>query len=185
MAEHVCPVWVGYLLASPLRKLFCNPKKLLRPHVREGAIALDVGCAMGFFSLPLAELVGPQGRVVCVDLQERMLDRLRTRATKAGLSERIDPRLCPPERLDLDDLEGAIDFALAFFVVHETPNPAGLIEELHSLLAPGGRLLVAEPRGHVSEPDFEQTVSWTRDAGLTEIDRPRVARGRTALLEKP
>ena len=49
MAEHVCPVWVGYLLASPVRKLFDNPEKVLAPYVKEGMTVLDVGSAMGFF----------------------------------------------------------------------------------------------------------------------------------------
>ena len=43
MAKHVCPVWVGYLLASPLRKLFHNPKKILGPYVEEGMKVLDIG----------------------------------------------------------------------------------------------------------------------------------------------
>ena len=65
--EHVCPVWVGYLLASPVRKLIQNPKKLLSPYVEEGMTVLDAGCAMGFFSLPMARMVGPNGKVICGD----------------------------------------------------------------------------------------------------------------------
>jgi len=58
MAEKVCPVWVGYLLASPIRKLFQNPPKILSPYVENGMKVLDIGCVMGFFSLPLARMVG-------------------------------------------------------------------------------------------------------------------------------
>jgi 2-polyprenyl-3-methyl-5-hydroxy-6-metoxy-1,4-benzoquinol methylase len=58
MAQRVCPIWVGYLLASPVRKLYQNPKKILGAYVREGMKILDIGCAMGFFSLPLAEMTG-------------------------------------------------------------------------------------------------------------------------------
>ena len=64
MAERVCPWWVGYLLVSPIRRWFEKPEEVLGPHLESGATALDVGCAMGYFSLPLAELVGPDGRVV-------------------------------------------------------------------------------------------------------------------------
>ena len=52
MAEDVCPVWVAYLLASPLRKLLQNPERILAPCVHEGMTVVDIGCAMGFFSLP-------------------------------------------------------------------------------------------------------------------------------------
>jgi len=51
MAEHRCPVWVGYFLASGLRKLLQNPVKILSPYVKRNMTVLDIGCAMGFFSL--------------------------------------------------------------------------------------------------------------------------------------
>jgi 2-polyprenyl-3-methyl-5-hydroxy-6-metoxy-1,4-benzoquinol methylase len=54
MAEHVCPYWAGYFLANRLRKLLQNPYKILAPYVRPNMTVLDVGSAMGFFSLPLA-----------------------------------------------------------------------------------------------------------------------------------
>ena len=80
MAEHVCPVWVGYLLASPLRKIFQNPDKILSAYVKEGMKVLDIGCAMGFFSLPMARMVGSGGKVICVDIQPNMLSSLKKRA---------------------------------------------------------------------------------------------------------
>jgi len=48
---------------------------------------------MGFFSLPLARMVGPNGKVLCVDLQEKMLRSLHKRALKAGVADRIISRL--------------------------------------------------------------------------------------------
>lgn len=93
--SHVFPWWGGYLLLSPLRKRSVDPMDLLRPYVWEGMLALDAGCAMGFFSLPLARLVGPSGRVVCVDIQKRMIAALKRRAASTGLADRID---APPSR---------------------------------------------------------------------------------------
>ena len=184
MAEHVCPVWVGYLLASPLRKLTQHPKKILGPHVTSGMTVLDVGCAMGFFSLPLARLVGPAGKVVCVDLQEKMLQSLARRAHKAGLSDRIEARSCHRDSLGLDDLSGQIDFALAFAVVHEVPDASGLFCEIGTTLKPNGRLLMAEPKGRVSVQGFDASVSLAEQNGFEVVDRPRIARSRAVLLEK-
>jgi protein-L-isoaspartate O-methyltransferase len=65
---HVCPWWVGYLLVSPLRRFFQDPGEVLGPHVREGMTVLEIGPGMGYFSLPLARLVGKEGRVLCVDV---------------------------------------------------------------------------------------------------------------------
>jgi 2-polyprenyl-3-methyl-5-hydroxy-6-metoxy-1,4-benzoquinol methylase len=185
MAERVCPWWAGYLLASPIRRWFENPEDVIAPHLESGATALDVGCAMGFFSLPLAELVGPGGRVICVDLQERMIQSLRKRAARAGVADRIETRVCSSSSLGLRDWRGKVDFALAYAVVHEVPDAARLLAEIGEALAPGGRLLIAEPKGHVSEAALVKTIALAEEAGLSIIDRPAVKRSRTALLEKP
>ena len=122
MAEDVCPFWVGYLLASPIRKLMQNPVKILTPYVKNNMTVLDIGSAMGFFSLPLTEMVGSNGKVICVDLQEKMLQRLKVRAQKKNLLERIETRLCNQDSLCLNGLNNKIDFALAFAMVHEVPD---------------------------------------------------------------
>jgi len=185
MAERVCPWWVGYLLASPLRRLFHDPVKILSPHVTRGMTVLDLGCAMGFFSLPMAEMLGPGGRVVCVDLQERMIRTLKKRATRAGVSDRIETRLCQAGSLGLHDLSNMIDFALAFAVLHEVPDVRTLLAEIRSLLRPGGRLLIGEPRGHVGRAAFETTLAAATEAGLSLRERPEVKRTHAALLERP
>jgi len=185
MAEHhVCPVWIGYLLASPVRKLFQNPRKMLGPYINEGMTVADIGCAMGFFSLPLAEMVGPKGRVICVDVQEKMIRSLEKRAQKAGLSGRIKTLICHDNSLSLDDIKEKIDFALASAVVHEVPDAVRFFSEIHKAMKPAGRLLVAEPKGHISEKDFETTVSIAEQNGFEVTDRPQIKRGRSVLLEK-
>ena len=73
MSTHACPWWLGYLLVTPLRRLKEDPRKILTPYVRPGMVVLEPGPAMGFFTLELARLDGPDARLVAVDLQERML----------------------------------------------------------------------------------------------------------------
>jgi len=184
MAEHVCPPWIGWLLASPIRKLVQNPDRIVGPHLRPGMTALDVGCAMGFFSLPMARLVGDEGRVICVDVQEPMIRSLTRRAERAGLSGRVDPRLCNGSGLGLADVAGQVDFALAFAVVHEVDDPAAVMRELFEALAPGGRLLFSEPSGHVSDEQFAGSVQLAEDAGFVVLERTQVARGMSVLLGK-
>ena len=87
--QRVCPWWMGYFLASSLRRLVQNPEKILKPYVKEGMTVIDVGSAMGFFTLPLAHLVGDRGRVIAIDLQEKMIRSLQRRAQKAGLAGRL------------------------------------------------------------------------------------------------
>ena len=71
-------------------------------------MVVDVGCAMGYFTLPLAGLVGPTGRVIAVDLQARMLRALDRRARRAGLSEPIETRRCGADSLELATLPAAL-----------------------------------------------------------------------------
>jgi ubiquinone/menaquinone biosynthesis C-methylase UbiE len=185
MAKHVCPPWVGYLLLCPLRKLLENPDKILGQFVREGTVVLEPGCGMGYFTLPLARMVGPEGRVVAVDIQGRMLSVVRRSARKAGLLDRIDLRRIETEGLGLEDLSGRVDFAAALHLVHEVPDQARFFIEIWNSLKPGGKLLVMEPRGHVSLDRFEQTVATAEKAGFKQEVLPRKIRGRCVLLVKP
>jgi 2-polyprenyl-3-methyl-5-hydroxy-6-metoxy-1,4-benzoquinol methylase len=184
MAERICPVWIGYLLASPLRKLIHNPRTMLGPYIQPGMTALDVGCAMGFFSLFMADAVGPDGVVVCADLQEKMLQSLEKRARKAGVAERIRMRQCTQDSLNLHDLKGTVDFVLAFAMVHETPNGEKFFAEVAETLKPGGRLLFAEPAGHVTKDAFALSVSAAEKHGLEVVERPAIAWCHAVLMAK-
>jgi ubiquinone/menaquinone biosynthesis C-methylase UbiE len=184
MAGKVCPFWVGYLLVTPLRRLYQNPDKILGPYIKAGMMVLDVGCAMGFFALPLAKMVGPEGKVLCVDVQVKMLRTLHKRALKTGVADRMVTRLGNRTSLGLNDFDQRIDFALAFAVVHEVPDVFTFLGEISKAMKFGSTCLVAEPRGRVSAEEFEATLSIAKEQGLRVVDRPRVARSRAALLEK-
>ncbi len=185
MSHRLCPVWIGYLLASPLRKLRQNPRTILAPFVRPRMTALDVGAAMGFFSIPLAEAVGPGGRVVCLDVQEKMLRGLEKRARKAGVAERIETRLCEPDALGVEDLTGKVDFALLFAVVHEAPEPEAFLAAIRATLEPRARVLLAEPKGHVTEAEWTATLDAAGRAGLAPSSFPSLGGVRAAVLETP
>jgi SAM-dependent methyltransferase len=114
-----------------------------------------------------------------------MLDALRRRATRAGVAERIEMRLANGASLGVDDLAGCVDFILAFAVVHELPDVAAFVAEAGKVLKPGGRLLISEPRLHVSQAAFDATVSAAEQAGLREESRPRICASRSGLLTRP
>ncbi|MEN8207621.1 MAG: methyltransferase domain-containing protein [Candidatus Fermentibacteria bacterium] len=184
MAEHLCPVWVGYLLANPLRKLLDNPVTNLSPYIKEGMTVMDVGCAMGFFSIPMAEMVGPDGRVICIDLQEKMVQKLYRKAKKKNLQDSIEARVCKRDTLNVDDLSNAADFILAASVIHEVPDGASLLTELYGVLKEDGKLLVIEPGGHVSEQDFRATVDTAVKCGFTILENSGTRRRHRALFQK-
>jgi tRNA A58 N-methylase Trm61 len=184
MAKHICPWWVGYLLISPMRRWLQNPAAIVRPYVREGMTVLEPGPGMGFFTLELARQVGPHGRVVAVDVEPRMIARLKRRLEKAGLLPCTDVRVAPPDSLALNDLRGQVDFTLAFCVVHEMPSASRFFAEAAEAMKPGATLLLAEPSGHVKKEMFEEELQAAMAAGFAVTARPAIRRTQTALLRK-
>lgn len=164
--QCICPWWLGYFLINPLRRYRHNTDHILMPFITPGMRILDFGCAMGYFSLPMARLTGEAGKVYCVDIQERMLTRLLKRARKENLMHIIETRLAGQEDVAAG-LAGKIDFTLLFAVVHEVPDPVDLFRMLARLIRPAGRILFAEPKGHVSEEKFLHSISLAEQAGFT------------------
>lgn len=182
LAEHLCPWWIGYFLLNPFRKLVQSASSTFGYCLAPGMTVLEVGPGMGFFSLDVARLIGPEGRLVCVDVQAKMIDVLRRRAARAGLSEIIEARLCSADSLGIDDLRGAVDFALLFAVAHEVHDRHGLFKETRSSLKPEGRLFLAEPRGRVDQALFDEIEATALEAGFNLIENPRAFRSRAALM---
>lgn len=179
---HTCPWWLGHLLASPLRRLIENPDTLVVPLVKPGDRVLELGPAMGFFTLPTARAVGPAGKVVCVEVQRSMLESLGRKLSRAGLSERAQLRQCSHQDLGLAELEGSFDLALAIHVVHETIAPEATVIALARSLKPGGRLLLIEPPGHCSADVFEAEVAAAEREGMVALEHPRPGRRRRNML---
>lgn len=170
--QHVCPVWLGYTFITPLRKYQHNPQTILGPHIKRGMNILDYGCAMGYFSMYLARMTGTEGKVYCVDIQQKMLDHLMKRATNRDLEQIIVPLLVG-EEYDPKELADQIDFALLFAVVHEVPDKIALFNDVYCMLKSGGKVLFAEPKGHVSFENFEESLDIARKAGFrVSLEKP-------------
>jgi len=181
LAGHVCPWWGGYFIDNRFRRLLHNPEKILAPYVQQGMTVMDFGCGMGLFSIAMAGLVGEGGCVLAVDVQQKMLDTLQGRAERAGVADRIRTHRCKPDTLGVD---GPVDFVLAFWSAHEVPDLHGLLEDVHGCLVGGGKLLVAEPRGHVSAAAFAEMVASAEQAGLSIQDEPHIRFSRAVAFVK-
>jgi ubiquinone/menaquinone biosynthesis C-methylase UbiE len=182
MSEHVCPWWLGYSFDNPLRRLVHDPRSIFAGLVAEGQTVADIGCGLGYFSIALANLVGPSGKVIAVDIQQEMLLRASRRAERKGVADRIEFRSCAPDSPGLSD---RIDFALAFWVVHELPDQEAFFSEVAAALEPAGRLLVAEPIIHVPASRFEATAAAARESGLEVAPGPDVRFSRAITCSRP
>ncbi len=111
--------------------------------ITPGSTVADVGAGSGYFTLKMARLVGPSGRVYASDIQQEMLDILGRKLKPTGLANVSlvlgagnDPKLPA----------GAIDLALLVDVYHEFLEPQAMLKRLHASIRPGGRLVLLEYR---------------------------------------
>lgn len=179
--NRVCPVERAGSLDNRIRRWFQNPRKILGPYIKEGMTVLDMGCGPGFFSVEMAELVGKSGRVIAVDLQEGMLRKLKDKIQGTELEKRIVLHQCKKNNIGVSQ---PVDFVLAFYMLHEIPNPEEFFKEIQSILKPNGQIIIVEPPFHVSKTAFEQTVGKARDAGFSLLERPRVFLSKAVILQK-
>ena len=179
MSTRVCPWWLTYTFDNPLRRLLHDPLEILGPHVSDEMRVADLGCGMGYFTTTLATLVGPHGHVQAVDLQSEQLDRVRRRAERAGVAERLELTQCAADSLRL---AAPLDFVLAFWMVHEVPDAERYFREIKAALRPSGRMLIAEPKMHVSARRFDTMVELCRRVGFDAAFGDRVSFSRTVLL---
>lgn len=181
---HVCPWRSGYTLNNRMRRILHRPENILKELVLPGKTVMDIGCGMGFFTLPMARLVGKTGKVIAIDLQPQMLRGMEKCAEKANVTQQITSHLCGQESLGIDLYSGTVDFALLFMMLHEVPDPVRLIRELHTTLSTHGRILFAEPVIHVSRHNYQKSLDQLAHAGFLSVAEPAVALCRAAVLQK-
>ncbi len=178
--QRVCPARLAWTLDNRIRRWLQDPRRILAPYVRAGMSVLDLGCGSGFFAVEMARLVGASGRVIAADVQDGMLRQLEAKIRGTEFEGRIVLHRCREDRIGV---AGPLDAALAFYVIHEVPDPAKTFAELGTILTAGGTLLVVEPKYvHVSKRDFSRTVETALSLGFELRDEPAVFFGRAAVL---
>jgi ubiquinone/menaquinone biosynthesis C-methylase UbiE len=131
-------------LERPEREYEEQPSKAIAAlDIKPGQVVADVGAGSGYYTVRLAERVGPTGQVFATDIQPEMLALLRARVTRARLdnvetvlSADADPRLP----------EGRFDLILMVDVYHELARPQAVLQKLRASLKPDGRLVLIEFR---------------------------------------
>ena len=177
--SRICSWKIAFALDNPIRRLIHNPQKILGEYIEPGQTVLDVGCGPGTFSIAMAKMVGELGKVIAVDVQEEMLQIVREKAVQQGLESIIVTHKSGPDRIGLSE---KVDFALAFYMVHEVPDAEAFLKEVASALKPRGKLLIVEPRMHVSAAAFERTIDIARRVGLKPVSEPKIRFSRSKLL---
>ena len=128
--------------------------------VEPGAIVLDLGCGAGTDLLIAAQMTGPTGRVIGVDMTSAMLDRARESADAMGL-DNVALHEALIESLPLAD--ASVDAVISNGVIDLVPDKDAVLDEIDRVLRPGGRLQLADVVIHraVSEDSRKRIDLWT------------------------
>jgi ubiquinone/menaquinone biosynthesis C-methylase UbiE len=149
-----CPAEFEFMLENPYFNHFASAARLIQlGEIEPGMSVLDVGCGPGRVTLPLAHAVGATGNVTALDVQEKMLDRVRERALQQGR----DNIACIHGGAGSGLLpEARFDRAVLVTVLGEIPDRHAALREILRALKPGGVLLVGEV---LPDPHFQTRKS--------------------------
>jgi SAM-dependent methyltransferase len=152
--------WVLFLPRGPHSPQ--RLKRVLRPQI--GERILEVGPGVGVHALPVASALAPDGILDALDVQQAMLDELKRRAAKAGITN-IAATQGMAERLPYSD--HTFDAVYLISVLGEVPDGHAALRECHRVLKPTGRLVVGEV---LIDPDYISLAALkeqAKDAGLS------------------
>ncbi len=122
-------------LDSPRRRELLPPEKVLAmAGVKPGDIVTDFGCGIGYMTIPASDIVGDEGRIIAIDISEKMLEELRQRA-----GDRRNIIMINSSQLAIPS-----DVILLVNVLHEIPDPEAFLSDSFDTLKPGGRLVIVD-----------------------------------------
>ena len=131
-------------LTRPTRQQEENPDLAMRQlRLAEGMTVCDMGCGNGYWTLRMAEAVGESGRVLAVDIQPEMLEKLMRRCEQFGI-DHVEPVLGTVDDPQLP--VGEIDLALMVDVYHEFSHPESMLWAIRRSLKPRGLVALLEYR---------------------------------------
>ncbi|MBN2545580.1 MAG: class I SAM-dependent methyltransferase [Spirochaetes bacterium] len=179
--EHVCPLHMAGLLDNWVRRLIHNPKKIFHDLIKKGQSVLDLGCGPGTFTIDLAKMTGEKGKVFAVDLQKGMLDLVEKKADKFKIKDRIIVHQCGKDELGLTE---PVDFALAFYMLHESGAPESLLKDIFNILKPEGKFFLVEPKMHIKKEVYLEAVENAKKIGFHVESNRKITASWAVVLKK-
>lgn len=123
------------------RELLPPEKTLISLGLRSGDIMADIGCGIGYFSIPASEIIGTSGKVFALDISPEMLKEVEKKVMELNISN-IKTILTDGNKLELKNF--GISFAFVSHVLHEIEDKEKLLEEIKSILVNKGRIAIVE-----------------------------------------
>jgi ubiquinone/menaquinone biosynthesis C-methylase UbiE len=162
-----CPASLDWLVDNPVRRYYMGPV-LDRVGIRPGEHVLELGPGPGIFTVEAARRVGPEGRLVAVDIQPEMIAQVEKRVREAGLSN-VETQVSDAYHLPLDD--ESVDRAFLVTVLPEILDRQRALAELRRVLKPDGALSITEEFLDPDYPLAQTTIRWAKEAGFKLAER--------------
>jgi ubiquinone/menaquinone biosynthesis C-methylase UbiE len=150
---------------SPIRSMFEPPQRLIKPYVTNGQMVADLGCGSGYYTLAMAQCVGPGGRVYAVDLDKKCIRTLEKKMNKEGYHN-IEVHALSASELGFIK-NGSVDFVLANGLLCSMANHRKeAVNEIKRILKPGGQAFLSlgfpYPIGFVNRVEWEKILEGFR-----------------------
>ena len=168
-----------FLLDNPLRRLLTRPKKFVSQYVSRGDTVADLGCASGFFAIPMAEVVGPEGKVYAIDSDEKSIKKLNSKSSRLG-HQNIHARVESAAQLDSIG-DHSLDFVFANLVLCCMVDHAGAVSEIKRTLKSDGSAYMSVARLQNWRKDPKHVV---REEWRSILEGFQITKERTSLTAR-
>lgn len=155
----------AFIIDNFFRHLFRPPEKLVSKYLTPGDTAADLGCGPGYFSLPMAKLVGERGRVHAVDFDDRVIKRLEKRAARLKHHDTIEARAASASEIDFIP-DASVDFVLAEGLLCCMKDHEGAVAQIKRILKPSGRAYLSVIKfSRAGDPRSVSSDEWREILG--------------------
>jgi len=156
------PEFLANLIDNPLRRRIQPPEKMpIRHGIAPGMTVLEVGPGNGRYSIETARRVGVRGRIITIDIEPKMIERVQQRARVEGITN-LEARVANVYDLPFED--DMFDVVYMITVIGEIPQPEKAMHEFHRVLKPTGLLAFSEV---IMDPDYPRATSLIQKADRT------------------
>lgn len=158
-----------FITGSAVRRVFSSPKKMVSRYVREGDVVADLGCGPGFFTFPMAELVGRGGKVYAVDFDHGAVESVASRARDRKLDGVIEARVSSAAEIDFVP-DGSVDFVLAHGLLCCMKDHSGALRQIRRVLRKEGTAYLSVTRfSRKKDPRSVTADEWRSTLALFHV----------------
>jgi ubiquinone/menaquinone biosynthesis C-methylase UbiE len=162
-----CPYACRWLADNSIRRRYMR-LVLDRVGIRSGETVLELGPGPGTFTVDAARRVGPQGKLIAVDIQPKMIAQVEERVREAGLTS-VETHVASAYELPIED--ASVDRAFLVTVLPEIPDPVRGLREVYRVLKPDGVFSTTEEFLDPDYPRRKTSIAWAQAAGFELTER--------------